>query len=448
MSARAPLGTGWADAVPEGWDVRKLKYLAEIRNSNVDKRSEEGEQPVRLCNYTDVYYNDRITADLDFMPATASRAEIERFRLQRGDVLITKDSESPDDIAVPAYVEQDLADVLCGYHLALVRPIEACADGRFLAYCFAGSPVNLQFQLGANGITRYGLSIDVIGSSRHPVPLVDEQRGIADHLDRKTAAIDELIRLKGRMIDLLTERRYSAIERAVTRGLDPDVAMRDGGPSAERLCPASWEVMALKRTVSDCRGGVWGGEPDGVHDLPCVRVADFDRRRGRVGLTEPTIRAIAPEQRRGRVLQRGDLVLEKSGGGEQQPVGVVVLYDHDTPAVCSNFIARMPVAGGCVPEFLYYVHSLLYARRVNVRSIKQTTGIQNLDTGAYLRERVPMPPLREQREIADHLVAATSLLDRLENLLQKQLDLLREYRQTLISHAVTGRVPVRGAAAV
>ena len=95
-------GVHWLGHVPEHWEVRRLRTIAELRISNVDKHVKDNEVPVRLCNYVDVYKNNRISERLEFMPATATPDEIERFRLEIDDVLITKDSETWDDIGVPA----------------------------------------------------------------------------------------------------------------------------------------------------------------------------------------------------------------------------------------------------------------------------------------------------------------------------------------------------------
>ena len=127
-----PSGVEWLGDVPEHWKVRQLLTVAEMRVSNVDKHTKEDELPVRLCNYVDVYKNDRITQGMAFMNATASREEVERFRLQRDDVLITKDSESWDDIGVPALVTEPADDLLSGYHLALLRPLRQVL-GAYLA---------------------------------------------------------------------------------------------------------------------------------------------------------------------------------------------------------------------------------------------------------------------------------------------------------------------------
>lgn len=112
------------------WEERPLKHLVEVSVSNVDKKTAEGEQPVRLVNYTDVYYGDRLSPSLDLMDATASTRQIRAFRLRGGDVVITKDSELADDIGIAAYVECASDDMVLGYHLALLRPRPGIVDGR------------------------------------------------------------------------------------------------------------------------------------------------------------------------------------------------------------------------------------------------------------------------------------------------------------------------------
>ena len=197
--------------------------------------------------------------------------------------------------------------------------------------------------------------------------------------------------------------------------------------------------MPLKRTVMACTNGTWGEEPRGdSDDLVCIRVADFDRRRLCARPRNPTLRSIPLAYRRGRMLQPGDLLLEKSGGGDAQPVGTVVLYEGRAPAVCSNFLARMPVAHGFDARYLCYLHAALYRLGVNRRSIHQTTGIQNLDAKAYLQEVACVPDCAEQRRIAAFLDRKTALLDRMADIRQRMLDLLRDRREAIISHCVNG----------
>lgn len=202
--------------------------------------------------------------------------------------------------------------------------------------------------------------------------------------------------------------------------------------------PAHWSVHRLKWATATCKNGVWGAEPqEDEWDIPCVRVADFDRQRLRAVLRDPTIRNVRASEREGRVLTRGDLLLEKSGGGETQPVGCVVLFDDARPAVCSNFVARVRMAAGMVPSFWRYVHASAYAVRLNTRSIKQTSGIQNLDQQQYLDELGPFPPPVEQANIAAFLDRETAKIDALVAEQRRLIVLLKEKRQVLISHAVT-----------
>ena len=201
--------------------------------------------------------------------------------------------------------------------------------------------------------------------------------------------------------------------------------------------PVHWEVRRLGDSVIDCVTGIWGSEPNGIDDLPCVRVADFDRDRLRVRKPIPTMRAIARNERRRRMLRSGDLLLEKSGGGDQQTVGVVILFDHDVAAVCSNFVARMPVHNSFDSSFLAFLHSVLYSIRLNARSIKQTTGIQNLDSAAYLNEAVAFPPLPEQAAIVRYLDHVDGRIRRYVDAKRQLVALLEEERRAVIERAVT-----------
>jgi len=202
--------------------------------------------------------------------------------------------------------------------------------------------------------------------------------------------------------------------------------------------PAHWDVERLQWTVTDCKNGYWGDPPEGEEsDINTVRVADFDRFALQVPDQDFTVRSVPPEKRDGRVLEPGDLLLEKSGGGDKQPVGVVMLYDLEKPAVSSNFIARMPVAEGHDPSFLRYLHGALYEAGLNERAIKQSIGIQNLDADQYLNQEVGLPPLDEQHAIAEYLDRETERIDALIEKKEQLIDLLEEKRTALISRVVT-----------
>lgn len=280
-----------------------------------------------------------------------------------------------------------------------------------------------------------------------PCPPPEEQAVIVRYLDWANGRLERAIRAKRKVIALLGEQKQAIINRAVTRGLDPAVPVKPTGVSWLGDIPKHWDVRRLRASIADCVNGIWGADPDGESDLTCVRVADFDRRKLRVSLKRKTIRAVPVSARARRLLHSGDLLLEKSGGGERQPVGAVVMYEFEEAAVCSNFVARMAVAPGYHSGFLSYLHSALYALRLTIPSIKQTTGIQNLDHKSYLAERVAFPDLVEQEAISLFLDSEGERFSHAISRLESEIDLLREYRTRLVADVVTGKLDVREAAA-
>ena len=187
--------------LPEDWAWVELGDVSKVILSNVDKKTSPDESPVHLCNYTYVYYNDYIDRQIDFMAASASEREIERFRLRKSDVLITKDSEVAEDIAVSAVVSEDLGLVLCGYHLAIIRPDSSAADGVYLSKLFGLHSIRHYFSRLANGVTRFGLTSDSIKMAKLPLPRIEEQRRIAAVLQAADSEIDALSRLTGQLQD-------------------------------------------------------------------------------------------------------------------------------------------------------------------------------------------------------------------------------------------------------
>ena len=202
-----------------------------------------------VCNYVDVYKNERIRSGMAFMRATATTDEIERFRLQSGDVLITKDSEAWNDIGVPALVEDTQDDIVSGYHLALLRPFPERVDGGYLFRALQSTAVTYQFHVEANGVTRYGLSHSAIKSVWLPLAPLPEQSAIVRYLDHADRRIRRYIRAKQKLIKLLEEQKQALIHQIVTRGLDPNVRLKPSGVEWLGDVPEHWEVVALKRVL-------------------------------------------------------------------------------------------------------------------------------------------------------------------------------------------------------
>lgn len=189
-----------------------LSEVAEVRFSSVDKHTVAGEKAVRLCNYTDVFKNRFIADSMNFMTASATDSEIGRFGLRHGDIAITKDSETPEEIGIPALVERPSPDLVLGYHLALIRAKAERCDPYFLAAALQSRHVARHYLRTAVGLTRFGLSIKAVADTPVPnIPLVTQRKigrwyresaRLESHTDALIAAKRE--QKRGLMQQLLT----------------------------------------------------------------------------------------------------------------------------------------------------------------------------------------------------------------------------------------------------
>jgi len=202
--------------------------------------------------------------------------------------------------------------------------------------------------------------------------------------------------------------------------------------------PEHWIISQLKFLTSKCQNGVWGDDPlgDGTDTL-CIRVADFERDYLRVVESPNTYRHISEEHRSSKLVSNGDILLEKSGGGEKTLVGANVQYLGNESAVCSNFVAVIKPSNKANSTWLNYLMSAMYDLKINLRSIKQATGIQNLDSEQYLSEVVAYPSKDEQLEILETINRETKGIDILIAKKTRFIELLREKRQGLIIKSVT-----------
>ena len=213
-------GVEWLGEIPEHWNVKRLKYISDVRLSNVDKNIHEYENQIYLCNYTNVYYNEKITSAIEFEKGSCTDAQFNKCLLHIGDIIITKDSESPDDIGVPAYVAEDFSNIVCGYHLSIITPKKKDIQRHYLFRYLQSEKVCYYFLNHSNGITRYSIGKHVIENIFVPEFSIHEQKAIAGFLDRKTEQIDTLTEKKQKQIELLSEYRTALITNAVTGTID------------------------------------------------------------------------------------------------------------------------------------------------------------------------------------------------------------------------------------
>ena len=432
-------GVKWLGEVPKHWDMKRLKQVCEVFPSNVDKKTYENDPPALLCNYTDVYYNEQITPHIDFMTATASADQIKKFTLREGDTIITKDSETADDIAIAAYVPHDLPGVICGYHLSMVRPREVTC-GAFVKRLFDSIYVKSCCHVSANGLTRVGLGQYALDNLEVPFPPKEEQVVIAAFIDRETAKIDELVSEQKNLIELLKEKRQAVISHSVTKGLNPAASMKNSGIEWLGKVPEHWGICALKRMTKKVTDGahISPETENGIYEF----VSTKDVRDDGIDFENCLRTSEASYEylvRTGCKPSPGDVLFSKDG-----TIGrTVVVRENRDFVVASSLIIIKPDSEAITPDFLNYLcqSSVVVGQ---VESFVKGAGLPRLSIQNLLKIVGVFPPLTEQRLIVDHL---NLVLGQMASLLISALEtitLLQEHRTALISAAVTGKIDVRG----
>lgn len=434
-------GVEWLGEVPEHWPVEALKHNCNIFPSNVDKKSYDDQIDIHLCNYTDVYYNEQILADMEFMPATATLAQIERFGLRAGDVIFTKDSESPYDIAIATYVPANIPKVVCGYHLSIARA-GANMHGRYIKRFFDSASAKAYFAVTANGLTRVGLGQYAVDNIPTPRPPLEEQTQIARFLDHETARIDALIEEQQRLIELLKEKRQAVISHAVTKGLDPTVPMKDSGVEWLGEVPAHWVVSQLKFNTLEMQTGPFGSQlhaEDYIDGgIPLVNPAHMIN--GKI-IPDPQVSVdkVTWERLKRHALSPGEIIFARRG----ELGRCAIVTNEQSGWLCGTGSLKARLSSKLVGEYAY----LLITSRGAVAELSlesKGSTMENLNTETLGRIRLPLPPVSEQKAILEYVHDVAGQFEALVGAAETGIRLITERRSALISAAVTGKIDVRG----
>jgi type I restriction enzyme S subunit len=398
------------------WCNVVLKQLAQVSVSNVDKKSAEGEIPVRLVNYTDVYYGDRLSPALALMRATATAEQIQTFRLRCGDVLLTKDSETTEDIGIAAYVDSASEEMVLGYHLSLLRPKPDIISGRFLYWAMCGGGARGQLAAGATGVTRFGLRESVIGSVVVAVPPIKCQRAIADFLETETARIDALVAKRRQAIELLKERLAAAVVSRLAP-LEPRLPLK-----------RSWKVRDCKhRTPEYVDMGYPVVSPGDVTPgrLDLTRAHRFVGRRDYEDLADAVRRP-----------KRGDIIYSRNAS-----IGIAAYVDTDARFCMGQDVCLITSRD---QDQRYLTHVLNSIGVTQLEKLKIGSTFSRVNIAQIVELEIPTPELSVQQRLADEFDGEQRKHHQLVKALSNQIALLQERRQALITAAVTGDIEVPG----
>jgi type I restriction enzyme S subunit len=322
------------------------------------------------------------------------------------------------------------------------------ADINPLYYCyyFKAMDARKMFHGMGTGI-RLTLSYNELRNVPIPVPPRAEQDQIVRFLDWKVSEINKLIGIRRKEIQELEELKASSMRTVFSEGLSSDTKINSNEIDWLGSFPQRWKVMRLKSVLQSYFGGTWGEEPVGdKNDLLCIRVADFDFDNLTVKPTANTYRHYSKSLISERSLQDGDIILEKSGGGDKTPVGRVICYHSfgDSKVMFANFSECLrPDKGQVLPVFLATELKVFYQSGYIRNYYNQTTGIQNVTVPQYLSMPIVVPPKPEQEIIVQYLNSACSKIDSLIESTHKKIAELTEMKSVIISEVVTGKIDVR-----
>ena len=424
--------------IPKGWRVVPLKAVAETRFSSVDKLTSPSEEPVRLCNYTDVYKNDYITDGMEFMRASATLQEISRFGLQVGDVIVTKDSETPDDIGIPTVIDQTAPDLVCGYHLALIRPKKDELDPTFLAKQLSHGRLPRYFGRQATGLTRYGLSTGAVSDAPLWLPEIAEQKSIGEIL----RLLDRGIAKSEAVIAKLRQVRAGLLHDLLTRGLNEDGQLRDPVSHPEQFkdsplgkIPKEWDVSPLGKlsqfVTSGSRGWANYYSKSGALFL---RIGNLTREHINLRLDD-IVRVSPPigtEGARTKV-ESGDVLISITAD-----LGIIgVIPDSFEEAYVNQHIALVrPNSSVCprwVGRYLSFGPSANYFRMLNDTGAKAGMSLPSISSLL-----LTVPTREEQFRACAALDAADTMIDHQKLELQK----FQQLKSGLMTDLLTGHVRI------
>lgn len=428
----------WKKKLPSKWKALPLKAVANYSVSSVDKIIKEDEFPVLLCNYTDVYKNDFITGDIDFMKGSATKDEILKYKLEVGDVVITKDSESWDDIAIPALVLETTEDLICGYHLAIIKPDKEKINPSYLLRCLQSKEIRVQLELSSTGVTRYGLPKYEIGRTVLPIPTIEIQKAISFLVDNETGKIDKLIIAKTTQLKFLSEKRQTLITQMVTKGLNPKVKLKKSGTRMLGEIPSHWSVPQLKHL--SLKPLQYGANEAALDENPLnprfVRITDIDEDGN---LRSETFKSLEPEIAEPYLLEDGDILFARSGA----TVGKTFMYQDSWGKACfAGYLIRMRCdRNKILPKFLSLIaQSNYYWDQVNAGLVQAT--IQNFSGEKYGSMKIILPPIFEQEEIVMFLGNELRRIDGVKQKTIESIELLKEKKIAFVSAAVTGQLEI------
>lgn len=422
-------GIEWLGKIPSHWMEEKLKHLVSCNDDVLDETTD----PEEIINYVEISDVDSINGVKNHSQYRFKEAPSRARRItKKGDIIV---STVRTYLKAIAPIKEDNLIVSTGFAVLRPRNIESS----FVSYAlqnelFLGEVVSRSTGVGYPAIN----STDLV-EIKIPVPSVDEQRIIASYLDNRVSRIDTVIAEKEKMIEDLQSYRKSVISETVTRGLNPNVPMKDSGIEWIGMIPEHWECAMMKYYLAQPLqyGANESAESDNKDWPRYIRITDIDEKGN---LKDETFKSLSPEKAEDYMLEKGDLLFARSGA----TVGKTYLFEEDYPACFAGYLIKAKCnKNKLLPQYLYlYTCSNQYDNWKSSVFVQAT--IQNIGADKYSTMPIIVPStVEEQERIAEIVKVKIKSIDLSISEIQSQIEDLKSYKSSLITEAVTGKIDLR-----
>jgi type I restriction enzyme, S subunit len=424
-------GTHWIGMIPKQWDVKKAKHLFRLETGGTPSTSDDENFDENGITWVKP---DNLN---EFIPVTSTQRHVSESGVM-GIPIIPKGSILVCGIGTVGKFGIAGADLITNQQINAFIPDSRFIDQKFAKYLIASS--GEQLAATANKVVVAISNKTSMQNILLCIPLKSEQQQIANFLDHETAKIDTLIEKQQQLIQLLKEKRQAVISHAVTKGLNPDVPMRDSGVEWLGEVPEHWEIRAISKLSNKITNGFVGPTRDILVEdgIPYIQATHI--KNGKVNFDGAYyVRKTWSEAHAKSILAKGDVLIVQTGAGTGD-VGLV--SNEEVGFNCHALIIVQPNRHIIVGDYLsmilqsQYGYSVLYSIR--------TGGMHpHLNCSEIQYVKLPVPPLIEQDQIIRYIQVKTSTYD---SLIEKQTNaifLMQERRTALIAAAVTGKIDVR-----
>lgn len=435
-------GVEWLGRVPQHWQIKRLKHIANVQTGVAKGKDNEGKDTIevpylRVANVQDGYLSLDDVATIEI-----PREDLTRYSLQPGDVLMNEGGDF-DKLGRGSVWQGEIEPCIHQNHVFAVRPT---AVSSAWLNALTGS---LAAQFYFMGRAKQSTNLASISSSNImelPVamPPATEVDLLLAHLDRETVRIDALIEKKTRFIELLREKRQALITHAVTKGLDPSVKMKDSGVEWLGEVPEHWTVKRLK-FIATVQTGIAKGKDNAEKDtveVPYLRVANV--QDGYLDLGEVATIEVSTTDLPRYLLQPGDVLMNEGGDFDKLGRGHV-WHGEIEPCIHQNHVFAVR-PHGVSSEWLNTFTSSAAAQFYFMGRSKQSTNLASISSSNLMELAVPLPSEEEQRLILNELDHQSTQVNALIVKTERSIELLKERRSALITAAVTGQIDLRDAA--